>query len=80
MIIKSYQIENNIDTIDKHKFALFYGENNGLKDSEVRILTDRLQSELVKVTPRTPHTPDLVPKTGTSRIKIIKITGYFALE
>ena len=32
MIIKSYQIENNIDTIDKHKFALFYGENNGLKD------------------------------------------------
>jgi len=29
--------------------AVFDLENNGLKDSEVRILTDRLQSELVKV-------------------------------
>jgi len=29
--------------------AVFDFENNGLKDSEVRILTDRLQSELVQV-------------------------------
>ena len=29
--------------------AVFDLENNGLKDSEVRILTERLQSELVKV-------------------------------
>ena len=29
--------------------AVFDLENNGLKDSEVRILSDRLQSELVKV-------------------------------
>jgi len=33
----------------KTTIAVFDLENNGLKDSEIRILTERLRSELVKI-------------------------------
>ena len=33
MILKSFQIENNIKNILKFKFILIYGENVGLKDT-----------------------------------------------
>ena len=36
MIYKSYSIENNINKLDK-KFALFYGENLGLKNDFKKI-------------------------------------------
>ena len=32
MILKSFEIENNIKNILKYKFVLIYGENIGLKD------------------------------------------------
>ena len=32
MIYKSYILEQNFQTLNKHKLFLFYGENNGLKD------------------------------------------------
>ena len=31
MILKSYLVENNLKSLDKYKFILFYGENIGLK-------------------------------------------------
>ena len=33
MIIKSFEIENNIKNISKYKFMLIYGENIGLKEA-----------------------------------------------
>ena len=33
MIVKSYEIENNIINILKFKFILIYGENIGLKET-----------------------------------------------
>ena len=33
MIIKSYEVENNIEKILKFKFVLLYGENLGLKET-----------------------------------------------
>ena len=33
MIIKSFEIENNIQKIDNFKLILIYGENIGLKET-----------------------------------------------
>ena len=33
MIIKSFEIENSIASINKFKFILIYGENIGLKET-----------------------------------------------
>ena len=33
MILKSFEIENNIQKIDKFKLILIYGENIGLKET-----------------------------------------------
>ncbi len=41
MILKSFEIEKNIESISKFKFTLIYGENLGLKD--------KLKSEIIKV-------------------------------
>ena len=32
MILKSYIVENNINTLDIYNSIIFYGENTGLKD------------------------------------------------
>ena len=32
MIIKSFIIEKDITHLEKYKYVLFYGENNGIKD------------------------------------------------
>ena len=32
MILKSYLVENNFDTLNQYNSIVFYGENNGLKD------------------------------------------------
>ena len=45
MILKSFEIEKNIESISKFKFTLIYGENLGLKDklkSEIIIVTNGL--------------------------------------
>ena len=31
MIYKSYLLEQNLESLNKHKLFLFYGENHGLK-------------------------------------------------
>ena len=33
MILKSYELENNIQKIIQYKFILIYGENIGLKET-----------------------------------------------
>ena len=33
MIVKSFEIENNIKNISKYKYVLIYGENIGLKEA-----------------------------------------------
>ena len=33
MILKSFEIENNIQKIQQYKFVLIYGENIGLKET-----------------------------------------------
>ena len=51
MILKSYIVENNINFFKENKFALFYGENLGLKNElkekilslEKKILLEILQ-------------------------------------
>ena len=32
MILKSYLVENNFDTLNQYNSIVFYGENDGLKD------------------------------------------------
>ena len=41
MILKSFEIEKNIENISKFKFTLIYGENLGLKD--------KLKNEIIRV-------------------------------
>ena len=41
MILKSFEIEKNIESISKFKFTLIYGENLGLKD--------KLKNEIIKI-------------------------------
>ena len=41
MILKSFEIEKNIENISKFKFILIYGENLGLKD--------QLKNKIIKV-------------------------------
>ena len=57
MILKSFEIENNIENLLKFKFILIYGENIGLKDTikkKIKYLTKKVeiinlyQEDLVK--------------------------------
>ncbi len=41
MIVKSFEIEKNVETISKYKFTLVYGENIGLKE--------KLKNEIIKI-------------------------------
>ncbi len=41
MILKSFEIEKNINSVSKFKFTLIYGENLGLKD--------KLKNEIIKI-------------------------------
>ena len=50
MIYKSYSIENNINALDK-RFALFYGENLGLKnDFKKKLKNLKKNSEIINFT------------------------------
>ena len=42
MILKSYLVENNPETLKKYKFILFYGENIGLKNQLKKKITEKL--------------------------------------
>ena len=47
MIVKSYLIENNIESLNKNK-VLFYGENNGLKqDIKIKIKSSNQTAEII---------------------------------
>lgn len=50
MIIKSFELENNINIITKFHLILIYGENIGLKDSlKKRIIKQNSKSEIVNL-------------------------------
>ncbi len=50
MIYKSYLIEKNFKSLDKHKLTLFYGENNGLKtDFKELIKTNNQEIEILNM-------------------------------
>lgn len=50
MILKSFEIENNIKNILKYKFILIYGENIGLKDIlKKKIIQLNTKSEIIKL-------------------------------
>lgn len=42
MILKSYLVENNLKSLDKYKFILFYGENIGLKSQLKKKISERI--------------------------------------
>jgi DNA polymerase III subunit delta len=49
MIVKSYLIENNIESLNKNK-VLFYGENNGLKqDIKIKIKSSNQTAEIINL-------------------------------
>ena len=49
MILKSFEIENNIQNLLKYKFILIYGENIGLKEIlKKKIIETRKKSEIIK--------------------------------
>ena len=50
MILKSYIIEQNISLLEKHKFLLMYGENEGLKDDvKKQILGKNKDAEIINL-------------------------------
>ena len=50
MILKSFEIENNIKNILKYKFVLIYGENIGLKEIlKKKIIQLNTKSEIIKL-------------------------------
>ncbi len=50
MILKSYEIENNVKEVFKFKFILIYGENIGLKESlKKKIIKFNNQSEVINL-------------------------------
>ena len=44
MILKSYLVENNLKSLDKYKFILFYGENIGLKSQLKKKISERINN------------------------------------
>ena len=54
MILKSYEVENNINNISKFNLILIYGENIGLKDSlKKKIIELHRNSEIINLYQRT---------------------------
>ena len=49
MILKSYEVENNINNISKFNLILIYGENIGLKDSLKKIIELHRNSEIINL-------------------------------
>ncbi len=50
MIFKSYILEQNLETIDKYKIILFYGENTGLiREFKEKILIKNKKSEIINI-------------------------------
>jgi DNA polymerase-3 subunit delta len=50
VILKSYIIEQNISLLEKHKFLLMYGENEGLKDDvKKQILGKNKDAEIINL-------------------------------
>ena len=50
MIIKSYEVENNIEKILKFKFVLLYGENLGLKETlKKKIINSNNKSDIINL-------------------------------
>ncbi len=50
MILKSFEIENNIQSLLKYKFILIYGENIGLKEIlKKKIIDTRKKSEIINL-------------------------------
>ena len=50
MILKSFEIENNIQNLLKYKFILIYGENIGLKEIlKKKIIETRKKSEIINL-------------------------------
>ena len=50
MILKSYIVENNINSLNQYKSSLIYGENLGLKDSlKEKILADAKNAEIINL-------------------------------
>ena len=50
MILKSYIVENNINSLNQYKCSLIYGENLGLKDSlKEKILADAKNTEVINL-------------------------------
>ena len=50
MILKSFEIENNIQKIQQYKFVLIYGENIGLKETlKKKIINLNLKAEIINL-------------------------------
>ena len=50
MILKSFEIENNIQKIQQYKFILIYGENIGLKETlKKNIINLNLKAEIINL-------------------------------
>ena len=50
MILKSYEVENNIGSVFKFKFILIYGENIGLKEVlKKKLINFNKETEIVNI-------------------------------
>ena len=50
MIVKSFEIEKNINIISKFKLVLIYGENIGLKDSlKKKLIIFNKEAEIINL-------------------------------
>ena len=49
MILKSFEIENNLSKLLKYKFILIYGENAGLKEDLKKIISLKKKAEIINL-------------------------------
>ena len=49
MILKSFEIENNINNLVQFKFILIYGENIGLKENLKKIVNVEKNADVVNI-------------------------------
>ena len=76
MILKSFEIENNIKAILKYKFIVIYGENIGLKEKlkkDIIKLNNKQYLELLDKILRlnTTLTKKPISKKGIYKVKIL---------